>query len=76
MHSDTRTMHYKGRAGDAEHELRLVPVAGTAGRPYLFGGEPNRRPIEQLFRSEGGGAAPRCLPQVANLIVEPPRKPQ
>ncbi len=38
--------HYTWHAGEAEHELRLVPVPGTAGRPYLFGREPNRRPIE------------------------------
>src|SRR6267142_338685 len=37
---------YKWRAGAAEYELRLVPVPETAGRPYLFGVEPNRRPIE------------------------------
>jgi formylglycine-generating enzyme required for sulfatase activity len=37
---------YKWRAAHAEHELRLVPVPGTAGRPYVFGAEPNRRPIE------------------------------
>lgn len=37
---------YKWRAGDAEHELRLVPVPGTAGHPYLFGHGPKRKPIE------------------------------
>jgi formylglycine-generating enzyme required for sulfatase activity len=37
---------YNLRVGDAEHELQLVPVAGTEGKPYLFGAEPNRRPIE------------------------------
>jgi len=36
---------YKWQASGAEHELRLVPVPGTAGTPYLFGAEPNRRPI-------------------------------
>jgi sulfatase modifying factor 1 len=41
-----RTLSYKWRQGDTEHELRFVPVAGTAGKPYLFGAEPNRRPIE------------------------------
>src|SRR4051812_19001211 len=29
-----------------EHELRLVPVTGTAGTPYLFGRTPNQQPIE------------------------------
>ena len=28
---------YKWRADDSEHELRLVPVPGTGGNPYLFG---------------------------------------
>jgi formylglycine-generating enzyme required for sulfatase activity len=37
---------YTWRAGQMEHELRLVPVPGTNGTPYLFGREPNRRPIE------------------------------
>lgn len=41
-----QTLTYQWRGGDAEHELRFVPVAGTAGRPYLFGSGPNRRPIE------------------------------
>jgi sulfatase modifying factor 1 len=36
---------YKWQAGNLAHELRLVPVAGTQGTPYLFGAEPNRRPI-------------------------------
>src|SRR5882672_2547829 len=40
------TLTYEFRAGDAEHELRLVPVPGTKGTPYLFGAGPNRRPIE------------------------------
>jgi len=37
---------YKWRTADAEHELLFAPVPGTAGRPYLFGAEPDRRPIE------------------------------
>jgi hypothetical protein len=37
---------YKWRADDADHELRLVPVPGTKGKPYLFGADRNRRPIE------------------------------
>jgi len=41
-----RTLSYKWHADDAEHELRLVPVPGTAGKPYLFGAGPNRRAIE------------------------------
>jgi len=30
---------------DGMHEMRLVPVVGTAGRPFLFGREPEQRPI-------------------------------
>lgn len=41
-----QTLSYKWRAGDDEHELRLVPVPGTAGRPYPFGARANSRPIE------------------------------
>ena len=37
---------YKWQAPDCEHELRLAPVAGTAGVPFLFGRKPNQRPIE------------------------------
>src|SRR5215218_7584472 len=37
---------YKWRAGEGEHELRLVRVAGTHGKPYLFGGGGNRRAME------------------------------
>ena len=40
----TRT--YEWRAGDEAHTLQLVPVPGTHGTPFLFGGGPNRRPIE------------------------------
>jgi formylglycine-generating enzyme len=39
-------MKYRWRAADGEHELYLVRVPGTNGTPYLFGAEPNRRPIE------------------------------
>jgi sulfatase modifying factor 1 len=46
MHGDVRTLNYTWRGGDIEHELRLVPVTGTGGGQYLFGAEPNRRPIE------------------------------
>jgi formylglycine-generating enzyme required for sulfatase activity len=41
-----QTLNYTWRGDDGEHELRFAPVAGTAGKPYLFGAEPNRRPIE------------------------------
>jgi formylglycine-generating enzyme required for sulfatase activity len=41
-----KALSYKWRVGEDEHELKLVPVPGTAGRPYLFGAGPNRRPIE------------------------------
>ncbi len=37
---------YHWRADDGEHELRLVQVPGTNGRPFLFGGGDNRRPID------------------------------
>ena len=37
---------YKWRTADGDHELRLIPVPGTAGRPFLFGPEPHRRPID------------------------------
>jgi len=40
------TLACEWRTGDETHELRLVPVPGTAGTPYLFGAEPNRRPVE------------------------------
>ena len=38
--------NYQWKAEDGEHEIVLVPVAGTGGQPYLFGREPNRREIE------------------------------
>jgi formylglycine-generating enzyme required for sulfatase activity len=40
----TLSCRYEVEAG--EHELRLVSVPGTDGKPYLFGRSPNRRPIE------------------------------
>jgi len=40
------TTVYTWSDGGPEHELRLVPVAGTAGTPYLFGRAPNQLPIE------------------------------
>ena len=36
---------YRWHEGDAPHELKLIPVPGTQGMTYLFGAEPNRRPI-------------------------------
>ena len=39
-------MRYAWRADGAEYDLQLVSVAGTGGRPFLFGAQPNRRPIE------------------------------
>ncbi len=37
---------YQWRDGDAQHELRIVGVPGTAGSPFLFGNGTHRRPIE------------------------------
>jgi formylglycine-generating enzyme len=37
---------YRWQADDGEHTLDLLSVAGTHGAPYLFGAEPNRRPID------------------------------
>jgi sulfatase modifying factor 1 len=37
---------YEWRDGGAQHELRLIPVPGTQGTPYLFGAGPSRRPID------------------------------
>ena len=37
---------YHWRTADDRHALTLVPVRGTAGRPYLFGAGNNRTPIE------------------------------
>ena len=37
---------YRWRADGDDHELRLVWVPGTDDAPYLFGREPNRRPID------------------------------
>lgn len=39
-------LSYRWRAGDDEHELQLVPVPGTGGRPYLFGAGTRRLPVE------------------------------
>jgi len=38
-----KPLSYKWRASDSEHELRLVPVTGTSGQPYLFGRAAQRR---------------------------------
>jgi formylglycine-generating enzyme len=40
-----RPLSYTWHAADGEHELRLVPVPGTAGTPYLFGAGANRHPV-------------------------------
>ena len=37
---------YSWRADEGDRELRLVPVAGTGGAPYLFGSGESRHPIE------------------------------
>jgi formylglycine-generating enzyme required for sulfatase activity len=37
---------YRWRAAHGDCGFTLVPVPGTAGRPYGFGGGPKRRPIE------------------------------
>jgi formylglycine-generating enzyme required for sulfatase activity len=39
-------LSYEWCAGDAQHQLRLVQVPGTKGKPYLFGADPNRRSVE------------------------------
>jgi formylglycine-generating enzyme required for sulfatase activity len=36
----------KWTANESEYELRLVPVPGTAGQPYLFGRRNQQRPLE------------------------------
>src|SRR5262245_2725898 len=40
------TLSYKWSADGEEHALDLVRVRGTGGGTYLFGREPNRRPVE------------------------------
>jgi formylglycine-generating enzyme required for sulfatase activity len=39
------TVAYKWSADGEEHSFELVQVRGTDGQPFLFGREPNRRPI-------------------------------
>jgi formylglycine-generating enzyme required for sulfatase activity len=46
MQNDMPTLGYEWLEGDTTHRLQLVPVPGTAGKPYLFGAGPNRRSIE------------------------------
>jgi formylglycine-generating enzyme required for sulfatase activity len=46
MNAVAQSLTYTWRAGDGEHELRLVPVPGTEGKPFLFGAGAQRRPIE------------------------------
>ena len=52
------TCTYRWRAGWDEHELRLMPVPGTAGRPYLFGAE-----------TRDAGRGPR-LPHLATPVTQ------
>lgn len=44
--SDMTTLSYAWRDGDDDHVVRLVRVPGTDGRPFLFGTDPRRRPLE------------------------------
>jgi len=39
-------LSYTWRDGSAEHQLQFVRVPGTHGTPFLFGGGPERPPIE------------------------------
>ncbi len=39
------TLSYKWSADGEKHSLELVLMRGTDGQPFLFGREPNRRPI-------------------------------
>jgi formylglycine-generating enzyme required for sulfatase activity len=39
------TLSYKWQADGSEHTLAFVEVRGTEGKPFLFGGDPNRRLI-------------------------------
>jgi formylglycine-generating enzyme len=39
-------LSYKWQADGSEHTLQLVRVAGTNGNAFLFGREPDRKPIE------------------------------
>jgi formylglycine-generating enzyme len=41
-----QTRFYKWRAGDVEQVLELVRVPGTGETSFLFGAEPNQRPVE------------------------------
>jgi len=43
-------LSYKWSMNNEAHELRLVPVEGTGGRPYLFG-RAARRPMPQPERT-------------------------
>ncbi len=42
----TEALRWSFRVSDSDHELRLVPVPGTAGTPFQFGHGPNQRPVE------------------------------
>src|SRR5215471_4979020 len=39
-------LSYTWSAAGQDHELRLLPVPGTDGKPYLFGGGAHRRQVE------------------------------
>jgi formylglycine-generating enzyme required for sulfatase activity len=41
-----KPVSYKWQADGSEQQLELVHVPGTNGKPFMFGREPNRRPIE------------------------------
>jgi formylglycine-generating enzyme required for sulfatase activity len=40
------SLSYTWQEGEATNTLEFVHVPGTEGTPFLFGGQPNRRPIE------------------------------
>ena len=40
------TLSYRWRVDDTEHELRLVWVPATDGKPFMFGRAPRRKPVE------------------------------
>src|SRR5262245_65855988 len=41
-----RALSYSWSAGGGEHALRLVPVEGTGGKPFLFGAGERRIHVE------------------------------
>ena len=46
MHRELRTLEYSWHAGSKEFVLRMVPVPGTGGTPFPFGGATSGRLIE------------------------------